>query len=41
MATFRYKFDVINYSTISNPELLAHINRGGVLFFKKSAIQIT
>lgn len=30
-----YKFDVLNYHTISNAELVEHINRVGLSFYKK------
>ena len=31
-----YKFDVVNYSSISNPDFTSHINRVGVVFYKKA-----
>ncbi len=31
-----YKFDVLNASTITNPDLIAHINRVGLTFYTKS-----
>jgi len=30
-----YKFDVIDYNTITNPELKSHIKRAGIEFYKK------
>lgn len=36
-----YKFDVVNYATISNPDFIAHINRVGVVFYKKTKKKIT
>jgi len=32
--TLPYKFDVLNYHSIKNDELLAHINRVGVSIYK-------
>lgn len=29
-----YKFDVVNYATISNPAFIDHINRVGVIFYQ-------
>ena len=34
--TMPYFFDVVDYSAIKNSELLAHINRVGKIFYKKS-----
>lgn len=34
-----YQFDVLNVATISNPELLEHIERVGVIFFEKAPTQ--
>lgn len=31
-----YKFDVVNYSTISNPDFIEHIDRVGLVFYQKS-----
>ena len=30
-----YKFDILNYQTIQNQELLHHIERVGICFYKK------
>ena len=30
-----YRFDVLNYQTIHNPELLNHINRVGIIIYKR------
>lgn len=30
-----YKFDVLDYSTISNRNLIDHINRVGIVFYEK------
>ena len=30
-----YKFDVVNYSTISNPDFTGHIDRVGKVFYRK------
>jgi uncharacterized protein len=30
-----YKFDVVNYAAISNPEFIDHINRVGISFYQK------
>jgi len=34
--TMPYRFDLLNYHTISNKELTDHVNRLGVLFYKKN-----
>ncbi len=34
-----YHFDVINYHTIHEPNLLAHIDRVGIVVYKKNAIE--
>lgn len=31
-----YKFDVLNYHTIKEPELIKHIDRAGIEFFRRS-----
>ncbi len=31
-----YHFDLLNYHTISSPDLLAHIDRVGVIFYTKA-----
>ncbi len=31
-----YQFDVLNYNTISNKDLTDHIDRSGILFYKKT-----
>lgn len=31
-----YKFDVLNYHTISNRDLVEHINRVGIIFYKQN-----
>jgi uncharacterized protein len=31
-----YHFDLLNHDTISNPDLLAHIERVGICFYRKS-----
>ena len=31
-----YKFDVLDYNTISNQNLIDHINRVGIVFYKKA-----
>ncbi len=31
-----YKFDVLNYHTITNKDLAEHINRTGISFYKRS-----
>lgn len=37
--TMPYHFDVLNYHTISNGNLLSHIDRIGVMFYKKIKAQ--
>jgi len=32
-STLPYKFDVLNYHTISNEDLIEHINRVGIVFY--------
>ncbi|HEV2832283.1 MAG TPA: nucleotidyltransferase domain-containing protein [Hanamia sp.] len=32
-----YQFDVINYHSIRNAELIEHIDRAGISFYKKSS----
>jgi len=34
-----YKFDVLDYSTISNQKLIDHINRVGNIFYEKKRIK--
>ena len=31
-----YFFDIVNYSDIESPELVEHIDKNGVLFYKKT-----
>ncbi len=31
-----YKFDVVNYTSVSNPDFIDHINRVGIVFYKKA-----
>lgn len=33
--TMPYYFDVLNYNTISNQQLVSHIDRVGIMFYKK------
>lgn len=33
-----YKYDIIDYTTINNPALTEHINKHGILFYKKKCI---
>jgi hypothetical protein len=40
MGIYHYKFDVVNYATISNPAFIAHIDRVGILFYMKSEKKI-
>lgn len=35
-----YHFDVVDYYTISNQELVAHIDRVGVIIYEKQQIQV-
>jgi len=35
--TMPYKFDVLNYHTITDPALLDHINRAGIVFYEKAS----
>jgi uncharacterized protein len=35
-----YGFDILNYHTIQNPDLVVHIDRVGVCFYEKSADMI-
>jgi uncharacterized protein len=32
-----YRFDIVNYATISNPDLVAHIDRVGLVIYQKGA----
>jgi predicted nucleotidyltransferase len=32
-----YHFDVLNYHTLNNPELVNHIDRVGICFYEKSS----
>lgn len=35
-----YKFDVLNFNTIDNPDLIDHIQRVGVVFYTKIAAAV-
>jgi predicted nucleotidyltransferase len=35
-----YKFDVLNFNTIDNPDLIDHIQRVGVVFYTKIATAV-
>ena len=32
-----YKADIVDYNTISNPDLVDHIDRAGILFYQRQA----
>lgn len=37
--TMPYRFDLLNYHTIDNPDLVDHIDRVGVLFYQNPAVE--